>query len=91
MYKVLKRDGSIVLFDITKITSAIEEAFKSVGKAYDSTQIDMLALIVTSRFDKKLVENKISVEDIQDIVEQVLMEAGYSDDAKSYILYRKNH
>lgn len=91
MYKVLKRDGSIVLFDITKISTAIAKAFKSVGREATSTQIDMLALQVTSRFDSKIKDNKISVEDIQDLAEEVLMEAGFSDVAKSYILYRKNH
>lgn len=91
MYKVLKRDGSIVLFDITKISKAIGKAFQSVGRETDQTQIDMLALQVTSRFDSIVKEGKISVEDIQDLVESVLMEAGWSDVAKSYILYRKNH
>ena len=91
MYKVLKRDGSIVLFDITKISKAIGKAFKSVNREADQVQLDMLALQVTARFDSKIKDNKISVEDIQDLVEAVLMEAGYVDVAKSYILYRKNH
>lgn len=91
MYKVLKRDGSIVLFDITKISKAIGKAFKSVSREADQVQLDMLALQVTARFDSKIKDNKISVEDIQDLVEAVLMEAGYVDVAKSYILYRKNH
>ncbi len=91
MYKVVKRDGSVVLFDITKISKAIGKAFKSVNREVDQTQLDMLSLQVTSRFDSKIKDDKLSVEDIQDLVEQVLMEAGFSDVAKSYILYRKNH
>lgn len=91
MIKVIKRDGSKVMFDITKISKAISKAFESVNKAYDESQINMLALQVTSRFDSKIHENEISVEDIQDLAEQVLMEAGFTDVAKSYILYRKNH
>ena len=51
--------------------------------------IDMLALKVTSDFEKKIKDHKIAVEDIQDSVEDILSQAGYSDVAKSYILYRK--
>ena len=91
MIKVIKRDGSKVMFDITKISKAISKAFGSVNKAYDESQINMLALQVSSRFDSRIHENEISVEDIQELVEQVLMEAGFTDVAKSYILYRKNH
>ena len=54
MYKVLKRDGSIVLFDITKISKAIGKAFKSVNREADQVQLDMLALQVTARFDSKI-------------------------------------
>ena len=49
----------------------------------------MLALKVTSDFEKKIKDHKIAVEDIQDSVEDILSQAGYSDVAKSYILYRK--
>lgn len=91
MYKVIKRDGSKVLFDISKITKAITKAFKSVDRKYDESQINLLALSVTSKFDAKIQNDAISVEDIQDCVEQTLMETGFTDVAKSYILYRKNH
>lgn len=91
MYKVIKRDGSKVLFDISKITKAITKAFKSVDRKYDESQINLLALSVTSKFDAKISNDAISVEDIQDCVEQTLMETGFTDVAKSYILYRKNH
>ena len=91
MYKVIKRDGSKVLFDISKITKAITKAFKSVDRKYDESQINLLALSVTSKFDSKIQNDAISVEDIQDCVEQTLMETGFTDVAKSYILYRKNH
>ena len=91
MYKVIKRDGSRVLFDISKITKAITQAFKSVNRKYDESQINLLGLSVTSRFDSKIKDDAISVEDIQDCVEQTLMETGFTDVAKSYILYRKNH
>lgn len=90
MYKVIKRDGKTTSFDINKISIAISKAFESVNREYDKTQIDMLSLIVTSKFDSKIKEGFIQVEDIQDLVEQTLMEAGFADVAKSYILYRKN-
>ena len=91
MYKVRKREGKIVGFDILKIKEAIKKAFDSVDRTYDDNVIDFLALKVTSEFESKLKDNIISVEDIQDCVEEVLSKAGYSDVAKSYILYRKLH
>ena len=91
MYKVRKREGKIVGFDILKIKEAIKKAFDSVERTYDDNVIDFLALKVTSEFEPKLKDNIISVEDIQDCVEEVLSKAGYSDVAKSYILYRKLH
>ena len=91
MYKVRKREGKIVSFDINKIDSAIKKAFDSVDRKYDDNVIDFLALKVTADFEPKLKNNIVSVEDIQDSVEAVLSAAGYSDVAKSYILYRKQH
>ena len=89
MYQVIKRDGKITEFDLKKITRAIEKAFISLKKEYHPSVIDMLALKVTSDFEKKIKDHKIAVEDIQDSVEDILSQAGYSDVAKSYILYRK--
>ena len=91
MYKVVKRDGSVVDFNLFKISNAIAKAFESVDCNYDKDVIDFLALKVTADFQGKVVDEKISVEDIQDSVESVLAKAGYSDVAKSYILYRKLH
>ena len=89
MYQVIKRDGKITEFDLKKITRAIEKAFISLKKEYHPSVIDMLALKVTSDFEKKIKDHKIAVEDIQDSVEDILSQAGYSDVAKSYILYSK--
>ena len=89
MYKVVKRDNTVVEFDIVKIAGAIESAFKSMDKQYHKSVIELLAIRVTSDFEDKIKDNKISVEDIQDSVEVVLIQAGYSDIAKAYILYRK--
>ena len=72
MYKVRKREGKIVSFDINKIDSAIKKAFDSVDRKYDDNVIDFLALKVTADFEPKLKNNIVSVEDIQDSVEAVL-------------------
>ena len=89
MYQVVKRDGQIVGFDISKISAAIKKAFDSIEKPYDDNVIDFISLKVTAAFSSKVKDGKIAVEDIQDSVEEVLGEAGYGDVAKSYILYRK--
>ena len=89
MYQVIKRDGTIVDFSVGKIAAAITKAFKAVNKQYHPSVIELLALHVTSDFDEKIKDGKISVEDIQDSVEKVLSESGYADVAKAYILYRK--
>ena len=90
MYQVIKRDGKISEFDISKISKAIEAAFEAQNKKYHPGVIDFLALKVTADFEPKIREDLIKVEDIQDSVENVLVQAGYADIAKAYILYRKN-
>ena len=89
MYHVLKRDGSQMEFDISKISAAMIKAFEAVGKKYHPSVINLLALQVTSDFETKIKNDTIAVEDIQDSVEKVLSDAGYADIAKAYILYRK--
>ena len=89
MYQVLKRDGKIVDFDLKKINDAIKMAFEAQEKQYHPSIIDFLALKVTADFEPKIKEGVVSVEDIQDSVEAVLVQAGYADVAKAYILYRK--
>ena len=89
MYKVMKRDGTIAEFDIVKISKAITKAFEAEKCEFHPTVIDLLALKVTSDFSAKIKDGIINVEDIQDSVERVLSQAGYTDVAKAYILYRK--
>ncbi len=89
MYQVIKRDGQIADFDIAKISAAITKAFEANNKQYNPNIIDLLALRVTADFEAKIKEGKVSVEDIQDSVESILIQAGYGDVAKSYILYRR--
>ncbi len=89
MYKVVKRDGYLVEFNVDKISGAIEKAFVAVGRNYHNSVIELLALRTCADFEPKIVDEKISVEDIQDSVEKVLSESNYADVAKAYILYRK--
>ena len=89
MYRVVKRDGKVVDFNIEKISSAITKAFIALEKQYHPSVIDMIALRVTADFETKIKEDKITVEDIQDSAEKVLSESGYADVAKAYILYRR--
>ena len=90
MYQVVKRDGKKVDFDIAKISAAITKAFEAQNTEYHPSVIDMIALKVTADFTTKIKDGFVSVEDIQDSVEQVLVQAGYAEVAKAYILYRKN-
>ena len=89
MYQVIKRDGKVADFNISKISVAITQAFEAQNKQYHPSVIDLLALKVTSDFENKIVDGKVAVEDIQDSVESVLIQAGYADVAKAYILYRR--
>ena len=91
MYKVKKRNGKIVEFKIEKISNAIKSAFEAENKEFTDNVIDFIALKVTANFEPKIVNGIISVEDIQDSVEETLSLAGYPDVAKAYILYRKLH
>ena len=89
MYQVIKRDGKIADFDLSKIAHAIKLAFDAQEKQYNQDIIDFLALKVTANFQSKIQNNLVAVEDVQDSVESVLVQAGYDDVAKAYILYRK--
>ena len=89
MYQVVNREGKIVEFDTNKIIGAISKAFDSLDKYYNRSTLELLALRVTADFNGKIKDGFIAVEDIQDSVETVLIQAGYADVAKAYILYRK--
>ncbi len=90
MEKIIKRDGRIVDFDISKIENAIVKAMMSLGEG-DVRDARRLAKITELELAEKFEEKLPSVEDIQDIVEKVLMRNGFENVAKCYILYRKQH
>ncbi len=89
--RVKKRDGTIVLFDESKITDAIFKAVKSVGgEDYDKAK--KLTHKVISVLDIFFRSNAIpTIEVIQDLIEKTLIEGGHAKTAKAYILYRKQH
>ncbi|MDK2867650.1 MAG: hypothetical protein PWP51_1790 [Clostridiales bacterium] len=84
--KVTKRDGTVVDFEIGKIVRAIEKAMKETTKGVDSTLSQTIgAKIEQAALDS---ENMISVDEIQDLVEDLLMGSPRKDVAKKYIIYR---
>ena len=89
MYRVVKRDGKVADFNLSKISGAITKAFDATKKEYNPDIIDLLALKVTADYQEKIQNGTVTVEQIQDSVEAVLIKAGYADVAKAYILYRK--
>ena len=91
MYRVKKRDGSVVEFDLSKIKNAIQAAFAATNTPYSDEILDMLTLRVTADFGNKVKDGLVAVEDVQDSVEVVLIQTNYVQVAKAYILYRKQH
>lgn len=89
LFQVIKRDGEKTEFNLSKISSAITKAFEATAKSYNNDIIELLALRVTADFNEKVKDDLVYVEDVQDSVEKILEQAGYTDVAKAYILYRK--
>lgn len=88
IYKVQKRNGGIVDFDLSKIERAIEKSAEAVEKK-DQVKPSVLAKEVYTNLEKKFEDGIPTVEDAQDAVEEVLIEHDYVDIAKAYILYRE--
>lgn len=85
--QIVKRDGRVVDYDISKIENAIIKAMNAVGERELKTA-KKLAQFVQERLDKEFDEKNPTVEQIQDVVEKTLMSHGQEDVAKAYILYR---
>ncbi len=90
MEYIVKRDGRRVPFDETKITTAVWKAMREVGDA-DENLAQALAARVTETLDERFPNESSTVEEIQDIVEETLVERGLARTAKAYILYRRQH
>lgn len=85
---ITKRDGRTVTFNLEKITNAIAKALRVTGEA-DEAKALSLAILVAEKTERSLATgNAPTVEEIQDIVETVLIDAGLPKTAKAYILYR---
>lgn len=89
MFTVIKRDGIAADFQLNKIGGAIIKAFDATQVQYNQDIVDLLTLRVTADMQNKVEAGKIHVEDIQDSVEKILEQAGYTQAAKAFILYRK--
>ncbi|MBU1895641.1 ribonucleoside triphosphate reductase, partial [Patescibacteria group bacterium] len=88
IYKIQKRNGSIVDFDIKKIETAISKASSAVENSDPAVAFTLTRDVVTQLED--IFQDKIpSVEEIQDVVEDMLIQYGYSEIARAYILYRQ--
>ncbi len=88
--KIRKRDGRLVDYDITKIENAIAKAMMNIGDG-EIKDCKKMARITEVYLSEKFPTEIPSVEDVQDIVENVLMKNGYEDVAKAYIIYRRDH
>lgn len=87
---ILKRDGSMVLFDKQKIVDAIFKAGSYTNEFDKDTALHLANEVIELIKDNNLEEH-LKVETIQDLVEEVLLESKYKKTAKEYILYRDRH
>jgi len=88
--EIIKRDYETDLFDLEKITSAIEKAMLSVNHGTKEDAVGISKIVIGTLLERKLKDaNYIpTVEEVQDIVEYKLMDSKFHDVAKAYILYR---
>ena len=88
--KIRKRDGRIVKFDPERITNAISKAGQATGE-FGRDIAKKLTLRVLNLAQQAISDDIPSVEEIQDIVEEVLLTSPYKKTAKAYIIYREQH
>jgi anaerobic ribonucleoside-triphosphate reductase len=88
--EIEKRDGSIVPFEAQKITNAIARAGKATGE-FEDKAAKRLTLRVLTLAEQLMGDKTPTVEEIQDIVEEVLLSSTYRKTAKAYIIYRDQH
>lgn len=87
--KVVKRNGVLDKFQVIKVKKAIEKAFRATETGFSEDMLELLALRVSADFQDKIKHERVDIEDVQNSVEKVLSDVGYSKVAKAYILYRK--
>jgi len=88
---IKKRNGDIVKFEPKKIGSAIQKAFIAVRGGIEDAKLKEIADLTLAELGKKFDGKVPSVEDVQDITERAIMQAGFFDVARSYIVYRYEH
>ncbi len=89
--EVKKRNGDVVPFDRQKIFTAMKKAFAGESMSVDDSILEQMADRVVAKIDLLPQEQNVTVEHVQDFVEETLMERGYFKVAKAYILYRFEH
>ncbi len=85
---IIKRDGRTTEFHVEKIAAAVEKAFQACAAMQDRQVADDIARQVAEKLDNGAIEGTPTVEGVQDLVEEALIENGFVQTAKSYILYR---
>ena len=85
---IIKRDGRTATFHQDKITDAVEKAFQASGAMQDRSVAQQITDAVVTKLESGAIEGTPTVEGIQDLVEEALIEANFSQTAKAYILYR---
>jgi anaerobic ribonucleoside-triphosphate reductase len=88
--EIEKRDGTIVAFEAEKITNAVTKAGKATGE-FDEKVAKMLTIKILNLASQVIGEEPPTVEEIQDIVEEVLLSSTYRKTTKAYIIYREQH
>jgi ribonucleoside-diphosphate reductase alpha chain len=88
---IKKRDGSIVNFEPSKISVAIQKAFTATRGSFDGSGVAAITERVSAQLQKMFTTGHPAVENVQDLVERELMAEGFYDVAKAYILYRYEH
>ena len=83
---IVKRNGSVKPFDVTKIVSAVTRAGKATGEFGEAKALDLVCAYVLPRLDEK---STLCIELVQDAVEHALFEAGCFKTLRAYIVYRE--
>ena len=88
--QVIKRDGTSVPYDSSKIIKAVNSAFKATGESYDTKELELFVDTIPTTV-QIAANGEVGVETIQNMVENWLMMNKYYKTAKAYILYRDEH
>jgi ribonucleoside-diphosphate reductase alpha chain len=92
LLRIKKRDGRIVAFDTAKITQALFKAFTAIRGGVEPTVLERLTQDVVGALEARVgADGVTSIEEVQNVVEQMLMRDSFFDVAKDYILYRYEH